>query len=399
MRRVRALVELVILLVLARSAAAQGQVRLFRTTEASATSAAALVAETAGLAHTAQLFPLDDQGKLVGPGQPQAQAEAVLEQLAQTLGAVDLSLDRLVKVNVYCASDEAVVAFQKAFSERVGRGPARPAIAFVVGALAVPGALVAADAVAAAPGAGDGVRMVPAQGRAKRSSVALLPPGGKVYISGQAEPGTLLQATRATLESLKKTLDYLGLTAAQVVQMKAFMTPIASAREVEQEIAAFYGDQPAPPLVFVEWRMPKPIEIEIVAACGRGRAGEAIEFLTPPGLKPSPVFSRVARINRGPLIYIGGLHGKSGTSGSAQTEAIFDALKLILAASGSDLRHMAKATYYVSDDEASKALNDLRPRFFDPKRPPAASKATVEGGGTPGCSITLDMIAVPAPAD
>jgi len=58
--------------------------------------------------------------------------------------------------------------------------------------------------------------------------------------------------------------------------------------------------------------------------------------------------------------------------------------------------NLAKATYYVSTDATSKALNVLRPNYYDPKRPPAASKALVPGVGREGRTLTLDMIAVPA---
>ena len=78
----------------------------------------------------------------------------------------------------------------------------------------------------------------------------------------------------------------------------------------------------------------------------------------------------MARVNAGPLIYVSGLYGQSGTTGAAQVEAIFDTLGAVLAEAGGDLGHLAKATYYVSDDPTSRALNDLRPRYYDPKRPP-----------------------------
>jgi enamine deaminase RidA (YjgF/YER057c/UK114 family) len=75
---------------------------------------------------------------------------------------------------------------------------------------------------------------------------------------------------------------------------------------------------------------------------------------------------------------------------------VFDRLKDILDRTGSDFRHLAKATYYVSADDASRKLNELRPRYYDPKRPPAASKAVVAGVGMTERTVTLDMIAVPA---
>ena len=66
----------------------------------------------------------------------------------------------------------------------------------------------------------------------------------------------------------------------------------------------------------------------------------------------------------------------------------------MLEKTGSDFRHLAKATYYVADDEASRKLGELRPKFYDPRRPPAASKAVVPGVGLAGKTVTLDMIAV-----
>jgi enamine deaminase RidA (YjgF/YER057c/UK114 family) len=65
-----------------------------------------------------------------------------------------------------------------------------------------------------------------------------------------------------------------------------------------------------------------------------------------------------------------------------------------LESSGSDFEHLVKATYYVSDDLAGNKLNDIRPQFFNPLRPPAASKAKVRGVGVPDKTVTLDMIAV-----
>jgi enamine deaminase RidA (YjgF/YER057c/UK114 family) len=69
-------------------------------------------------------------------------------------------------------------------------------------------------------------------------------------------------------------------------------------------------------------------------------------------------------------------------------------LQQVLAAAGSDMSHLAKATYYVSEDNAAHALDKVRPEFLDPSRPPAASKVMVHGVGQPGRTVTMDMIAV-----
>ena len=58
------------------------------------------------------------------------------------------------------------------------------------------------------------------------------------------------------------------------------------------------------------------------------------------------------------------------------------------------MQHLAKATYYVSDDDAGRGFDRVRLRYFDPQRPPAASKVMVYGMGKAGRTLTMDMIAV-----
>jgi hypothetical protein len=69
----------------------------------------------------------------------------------------------------------------------------------------------------------------------------------------------------------------------------------------------------------------------------------------------------------------------------------------VLAKAGGDLRHLAKATYYVTGPDAVKKMGELRPRYYDPKRPPAASLAVVQGTGRLNKTVAMDMIAIPSP--
>jgi hypothetical protein len=56
--------------------------------------------------------------------------------------------------------------------------------------------------------------------------------------------------------------------------------------------------------------------------------------------------------------------------------------------------HLAKATYYVTDGDASQKLNEIRPEFYPSSRPPSASKASVEHVGFPNRTVTMDLIGV-----
>lgn len=375
-------------------------VKYFDSSEATGTSSAVIVGQN-HLAHTAQLLPLDAGGQIIGKKDASLQIERVLDNLQTVLTAVGSDFNRLVKVNVVVTRQKTVAEVQKAFAQHFN--DSKPAVSFlVVEHLAHPDALVAMDAVATTskePGKESVTRITSsALYRSPNGSahVAILPGGPKVYVSGQAEPGTLGEATRKTLESLRATLKHLDLDESRIVQLKAFLQPMTSVEDVEAEMVRFFDKQAVPPLVFVEWVSPSPIEIELIAAANESDSNspDTVEYFTPPGMKASPVYSRVARINRGNTIYISGLYGQGALTPESQLREIFSTLEYLADKTGSDLRHLVKATYYVTDDESSNKLNDLRPKYFDPARPPAASKAKVAGTGMENTSATLDIIAV-----
>lgn len=361
-------------------------------------SAAVVVASSLPLAHTAQVLPLDRDGKVIAPGQIAVQTAATLDSLDAVLRAAQSSLDQAVKVNVVVARTEDVVEVSKVFEKRLAK--ARPALSFVVGQLSHREALVALDAVAVAglKPAGGEVARIPVEslpGVRGGTHVAVLPPGPRVYIAGQAERGKgLAEATRKTLESLRATLKFLDLKDEQVVQLKTFVKPMSAVPDVEREIVAFYGGRKAPPVVHVEWSSDQSIEIELIAAAPEGKRAATVDYLTPPFMKASPVYSRVARLNSGRVVYVGGLYSGAEADAVAEVKSIFTDLERLVQAGGSDLKHLVKATYYVSTDAASQQLNELRLKYYDPQRPPAASKAVVAGVGRPGRSLTIDMIAV-----
>jgi enamine deaminase RidA (YjgF/YER057c/UK114 family) len=355
----------------------------------------------ASLAHTAQLLPLNQRGKLVGKGDASRQIEQVLNNLAGALQAAQAEWQDMVKINVYLTHPDVVPEVKHALLRRF-KGSGQPAVTFVMGNLTHPDALVAMDAIAVArpklnPPSVKRFRVDSRSGK-EAAAVALLPPGGRFYVSGQAKNGPLLEATHSTLTNLEATLSFLGVNRSHVVQLKAFMQPISAAPQVEAEIVKFFAPELPPPIIYVEWNSPTntPIEIELIAADGKAAetTGDSLSFSTPPGLTASKVFSRVAHVTRGKTIYLSGLYGGSGKDGAGQVRDIFRQLKLILNDTGSDLEHLVKATYYVADEDAGGKLNDIRPEFYNPQRPPAASKAMVQGVGLLERTVTVDMIAV-----
>lgn len=352
------------------------------------------------LAHTAQALPTDESASVAHPGEPAAQARLALANLERLLSAAGSSFSDMIRLNAVVANEDAATALRGALAASVPQ-PSRPATTLVRGSLPLPGALLALDAVAVARRGANlpVVQLVspPRSGPSVGSPAGILPAGPTAYIAGRAADGEPSEATYDVLRQLQGTLDFLGLDRSQIVRLKCFLRPITEAAVVARAIDAHFGGHP-PPVVFVEWTNRQTLEIEAVAAAraSGSRPVAAIEFLTPPGLAASPVFSRVARTGSGQAIYTATLHGSTPGSAGSQIREAFASLAAILRQTGSDLLHLAKATYYVADEQASRLLNEIRPEFYAPDRPPAASKASVRGTAAAGQQMAMDMIAVPA---
>lgn len=362
----------------------------------------AVIVQGLPLVHTRQLLPLDAEGKLVGEGSAEQQVTQVLENLKAVLEASGSGLGKLVRLGVYANSPATVDLLRKQLAGRVDPA-ARPAISAVVSPLPQAGALVAIDAVAVAVAGGETntvarTRCDAVAGDDACADAAVLPPGPVVYLSGQPSKLPVAEAATESLTTLLGVAEQLKLQPQQVVQLKVFVQPIAAADQVMEQIRRAFPDQLVPPVSFVEWIASAPVEIEMVVHLPPASAGssEAVEYYTPPGVKPSPTFSRAALVHTPQQIYISGLAAAAPGDGQSQVRDVFEQLKKILDETGSDLRHLVKATYYVSANDAATALDKLRPEYYDPARPPAASKVTVHGVGHADRTLSMDMIAVAA---
>lgn len=366
----------------------------FPSTGVDGTSIAVRV-RNASLAHTTQLFPI-----VTDVNDSAVQISSLLDRLQTVLRKGDATPKELAKLNVYVRDSGVRTAFLKALS--TWTPDPLPAVAFVATPLPNEHAIVALDAVFVTPfiSKTEGPYFV-ADEKQKGEDISarsrVLPLGDVIYVSGQAAAGGLAEATTETLGGLQKTIEALGLDRSHIVQVKTFMTPISEADVVNRQIAEFFGEIRVPPVSHVEWLSgSRPIEIELVAWAPPKASDETVSYFTPDWMKSSPVFSRLARIHGNDRVYVSGLEAELQGDGDSQVRSVFQTLQATLRAAGSDLRHLAKATYYVSDADASGQLNALRPSYYDPARPPAASKAMVAGVGIADRTISVDMVAGPA---
>lgn len=401
MTPVRRVALLLVALAAAGPAAAQDvRLRAIAPDDARGT-AQAVVVEAGALVHTALLLPEDAGGQLHGLADAGAQAARVFDNLQIALKAAGTSLGQLVRLHVYLTDASSTPAVGRLLAERFA-GASKPAVTFVETAPARDGVLVAMDAIAATglsarPGRAARI-VVPGLPRQARDGahVAVQADGPFVVVSGRAAQGEFDAAIAGTLDQLRADLKGVGLGFDDVVQVKSFVRDMSQAARLREIVAQAFG-APAPPQVVTEWlRAGAPAEIELIAAAPTlspsapaGAAG--VTYVEP----ISSRYSRVAWVHGGRPVFVSGLYGSSSDP-AAQVTEMFDELRRVLAAAGSDLRHLVKATYYVSDTAADRAINDIRPKLFDADRPPAASKITVRGTGRAGKGSTFDMIAVTA---
>ncbi len=360
----------------------------------------AVVVDEMPLVHTRQLFAMNREGKLVGEGSADNQIEQVLTNLEAVLKESGSGLDNLIRVNVYALSTATVTSFREHLSKRLDDA-VRPAITSVLTPLPHRGALVAVDAVAGAADAGKAValkRCESVAGNDQCADAAVLPAGGIAYLSGHPEGfGLTVLPTTKSMTRLMKTLGQLKLAPEHVVQVKVFLNPVTSAEDVLREVQAFFPDQLTPPVIFVEWLASLPVEIEMIAQLPPSdESAERVEYFDPPEFRPSNTFSRVALMRAKRQIYIAGLYASKPSRGEPQADLLFGQLQEILTKTGSDMRHLVRATYYVSDNDAARWVDRTRPKIFDPESPPAASKLMVHGVGQAERTMTVDMIAVEA---
>jgi len=360
----------------------------------------AVIVQAQPLVHTRQLLPLDREGKLVGEGSVDKQVEQVLDNLDAVLGASGSVLDKLVRLNVYALAPPAVDRVRELLSKRLAPS-VRPTITAVLTPMPRRGVLVAVDAVAVSAEKSSAValhRCEAVAGDKDCADAAVLPAGGIAYLSGvPAEAGLTESAIDKSMSGLWKMLEQLKLSPAHVVHLKVFVRPATSAEDVQRELKKYFPGQLAPPMVFVEWLAPPPIEIELIAQLPPSDGpAPSVQYYNPPYALPLQIFSRAALVRSERQIYVSGLFARKAARGQDQARDVFDQLQAILKETGSDLRHMAKATYYVCDDDAARGMDRLRLWLYDQDRPPAASKLMVHGVGQASRSLTMDMIAVPS---
>ncbi|MAT16111.1 MAG: hypothetical protein CMJ46_12680 [Planctomyces sp.] len=383
--------------VLASGAAAAEKMKSIKLDESSS-GPHAVVVHDQSLVHTGLILPVNESGRVVS-----TETLDQLRQLGQNartlIESIGSGQDDIVLFRVHCATrDELEFVRQKP------AGLSNSLATYLISPLPDPEAKVGMEVIFASDKKYDKVAHLSSSVPGVRLSV--LPRGRAVYISGQLEQGNgTVETARLTMEGLHRTLTHIGLDASHVVHIRTFLAPMSKAGEVDDVIDSFYPEDARPAVTHLEWKTTDSIEIEMIAWVPddlqiEGADPEAtVQHFWLPWLTVSPVYCRYTLVISPDRIYVRDLIATDAESHEDQIHAIFGKLKKVLEAAGSDLEHLAKATYYTTNAEVSKPFGQIRPEYYSPEHPPAASLARIEGIEVPGKAIAIDMLAVPAKAE
>ena len=310
-----------------------------------------------GLVFVSGILPSPAAGALT------EQASQVLEELKIRLERAGTSIDRVASVSVYLSSADDFSALNAVWRKYWPSSP--PTRTTVVAKLPLPEARIQVSAVAAARGAER--RVVLPKGWPEPS--APLSHGVRVddvlFLSGQvprrAADSTLVKGdieaqTNAVFENAEAILQAMGLTLADVVSARVFLTDGAAFDRMNAAYRTrFPANPPARATVITPLVSPDfQIEITMVAAKGAGRAA----VLTPnadgsPG-RANPNLS--SAIHLGPRLFLSGMLGVlpgNASDAAGQTTETLNRLDRTMAAAGFGWADVGESIVYVTDMAAA----------------------------------------------
>lgn len=127
----------------------------------------------------------------------------------------------------------------------------------------------------------------------------------------------------------------------------------------------------------------------------------AKRFVNPPGMKPLGMYSQVTVATGGSLAFISGqvavdAQGKVVGEGDIEAQAVqvFENLKLALGGIGASFDDVIKFTIFIVGLDAArrKAVMDVRGRYINRERPPAATMIGVDALVQPELLVEIEAV-------
>jgi reactive intermediate/imine deaminase len=320
----------------------------------------------------------DESGAIVGKGDVGAQTRRVLERMQKVLAAAGSSLENVVAVTVYLTSASDFQAMNDAYRSFWPKDP--PTRTTVITRLVLAEALIEVSMIAVPTGSERVVVHPESWMRSPNPYSYAIRSGDLLFLSGLVSrngrdnslvPGDAAAQTRTVLENARELLKTAGMSLANVVSARVYLTDAGDFNAMNEVYRQFFPQSP-PARATVKCGLAGSgavVEITLVASTSRREM-----IGTPPGGLPlSPA------IRAGQRLFVSGMLGNTPqTAGDAgaQTKETLARIGKTLGDAGSSPADVVDALVYLTDPAAFGAMNEQYRAFFGSGFPARATVAT-----------------------
>ena len=340
-------------------------------------AAASAAVAAGGLVWVSALTGTGPDGKLVaseiGP-----QTTRALARLGENLQAAGSSLSQAVSVSVFLKRSSDFAAMNEAYRAAFGDQP--PARTTVVADLG-PDTLVAVAAIALPAGAPRETLHPAGWMKSPRPYSYIVRAGDLVFLSGllsrrgiddQPVVGPVGLQVRTILDNADVLLKTAGLTLADVVAAKVFLTDESSFNAMNDEYRTYFPSRPPARATAIVGLMSPDVSVEITLVASAA-AKEAIGANVNPSLPLSPA------IRTGPFVFLSGVLGNTdanATDLAAQTREVMTRSARTLESAGMTFKNVVDNTIYMTDIWQAGAAHKVYAGLFDGDAPARTTVGT-----------------------
>lgn len=326
-----------------------------------------------GFVYLSGTLAIDERGRLIS-GDIKTQTKRVLDNLIGILRAAGSSPENVAKVNVYLKNASDFPAMNEVYRSYFPQD--QPARTTVATSLLFPEALVEVSMVAI-PNGGERKVIHPAGWLKSPAPYSYgIRSGDTLFLAGLTSrnnrdnvvvKGDISAQTKTTLENAGEILKAAGMTHADVVGSRVFITDTALFQDMNAAYRSFFPQNP-PARATVKTGLVGPdylVEISMIAIKG----GDRQAITTPnadgsPG-RPSPNLSSAVR--SGGRLYVSGMLGNSEANRgdtTAQTRETLARIARTLKAAGFRWSDVVEGLVYLSDVKSFSAMNEAYREVF-----------------------------------
>lgn len=342
-----------------------------------------------GFIYISGLLGTGDDGLLVGPDVA-AQTTRILDRMGEILQAAGSSIGQVVSVSVFLKDPADFARMNDAY--RGHFNDAASTRTTVVSQL-LGGAAVEMSAIAVPNGAPRETMHPAGWVKSPRPYSLIVKAGGLVFLSGLIArrgaddsfvPGDAAQQTRTILENAKTLLATAGLTLADVVSSKVFVSSTEGFAAMNEVYRSYFPTEPPARATAVTPLMGPDyfVEMTFTATTGDRR-------VLGPAVSPSLPLSTA--VQTGERIFLSGVLGNTDSNAgdvAAQTRETLTRIQRTLESQGLSFANVVDTTVYLPDLAHFEAMNDVYREFFL-AAPPA--RATV-GTGLVKSSALVELV-------